>query len=60
MPEAHADDDSAVRLCVFDRIIAGYDRELQQLRLQIEHRKRQQASDVRPATAADIQIRRAA
>ena len=34
MPEAHADENSVIRLCVFDRIIAGYERELQQLRRQ--------------------------
>ena len=63
MPEAHADDNSVIRLCVFDRIIAGYERELQQLRRQIEDQKRQKCQSGQSGespTTVDFRIRKAA
>lgn len=58
MSDSSQDQQHAIRLCVFNRIIDGYDRELQQIKLQIERRKKQQHRQL--AESADLRIRRAA
>ncbi|MCR9198486.1 MAG: hypothetical protein NXI04_07585 [Planctomycetaceae bacterium] len=57
MPESSQNEPAAIRLLVFDRIIDGYDRELQQIKLQIERRKKEQN---RQPLCPDYRIRRAA
>ena len=57
MSESSQNEPDAIRLLVFDRIIDGYDRELQQIKLQIERRKKEQTQQ---RLCADFRIRRAA
>ena len=57
MSESSQNEPDAIRLLVFDRIIDGYDRELQRIKLQIERRKKEQTQQ---RLCADFRIRRAA
>lgn len=57
MSDSSQNEPDAIRLLVFDRIIDGYNRELQQIKLQIERRKKEQSQQPR---CPDYRIRRAA